>query len=50
MIPWSDLNHWSLPEGMQVDGVLAFPNTRERIDFLLGLLPPVICVGPHFPK
>ena len=48
MIPWSDLDLWALPEGMKVDGVIAFPNTRERIDFLLGLQCPVVCVGPHF--
>ncbi|MCH7226811.1 substrate-binding domain-containing protein [Haloferula sp. A504] len=48
MIPWADLDLWSLPEGMEVDGVIAFPNTRERIDFLLGLPCPVVCVGPHF--
>lgn len=50
MIPWADLDLWSLPEGMKVDGVIAFPNTRERIDFLLGLPCPVVCVGPHFSK
>ena len=48
MIPWADLDLWALPEGMKVDGVIAFPNTRERIDFLLGLQCPVVCVGPHF--
>ena len=48
MIPWADLDVWSLPEGMKVDGVIAFPNTRERIDFLHGLPCPVVCVGPHF--
>ena len=50
MIPWADLDVWCLPEGMQVDGVIAFPHTRERIDFLLGLACPVVCVGPHFPE
>ena len=50
MIPWLDLDQWSLPERMKVDGVIAFPNTRERIDFLLGLKHPVVCVGPHFPE
>jgi len=48
MIPWADLDLWSLPEGMKVDGVIAFPKTREKIDFLLGLQCPVVCVGPHF--
>jgi LacI family transcriptional regulator len=48
MIPWADLDRWCLPEGMRVDGVIAFPNTRERIDFLLGLSCPVVCMGPHF--
>ncbi len=48
MIPWADLDVWSVPEGMKVDGVIAFPNTQERIDFLLGLPCPVMCVGPHF--
>jgi LacI family transcriptional regulator len=48
MIPWADLDEWSLPEGMKVDGVIAFPQTREEIDFLLGLKCPVVCVGPHF--
>jgi LacI family transcriptional regulator len=48
IIPWADLGVWALPEGMKVDGVIAFPNTQERIDFLLGLQCPVVCVGPHF--
>jgi len=48
MIPWEDLDQWSLPEGMKVDGVIGFPSTREKIDFLLGLKLPVVCVGPHF--
>lgn len=33
---------------MKADGVIAYPNTRERTDFLLGLTCPVVCVGPHF--
>jgi LacI family transcriptional regulator len=48
MIPWADLDMWSFPDGMKVDGVIAFPNTRERIDLVLGLRCPVVCVGPHF--
>lgn len=48
MIPWADLDEWSLPVGMKVDGVIAFPQTREEIDFLLNLKQPVVCVGPHF--
>ena len=48
LIPWADLDQWSLPEGMKVDGVIAYPQTREEIDFLLGLKCPVVCVGPHF--
>lgn len=48
MIPWADLDQWSLPEGMKVDGVIAFPKTREDIDFLLGLRCPAVRVGPHF--
>ena len=48
MIPWADLDVWSLPEGMKVDGVIAFPKTRKNIDFLVGLRCPVVCVGPHF--
>lgn len=48
MIPWADLERWSLPEKMKVDGVIAFPQTRKEIDFLLGLKRPVVCVGPHF--
>jgi LacI family transcriptional regulator len=48
MIPWADLDRWSLPEKMKVDGVIAFPQTQEEIDFLLGLKCPVVCVGPHF--
>lgn len=48
MIPSADLDLWSLPEGMKVDGVIAFPKTREKIDFLLGLPCPVVCVGSHF--
>ncbi|MCH7226809.1 hypothetical protein [Haloferula sp. A504] len=39
---------WALPEGMNADGVIAFPHTRERIDFLLESKCPVVCVGPHF--
>ncbi len=50
MIPWADLDQWAMPEGINVDGVIAFPNTRERIDILLGLQCPVVCVGPHFPE
>lgn len=50
MIPWTDLDVWSLPEGMKVDGVIAFPNTRERMDFLRGLRRPLVCMGPHFPE
>ena len=50
MIPWADLDVWTLPEGMKVDGVIAFPHTRQEIDFLLGLKQPVVCVGPHFPE
>lgn len=48
MIPWADLDEWSLPEEMKVDGVIAFPQTQEDIDFLLNLKQPVVCVGPHF--
>lgn len=48
MIPWADLDLWSLPEEMKVDGVIAFPSNQERIDFLLELKCPVVCVGPHF--
>lgn len=48
MIPWADLDDWSFPKGMKVDGVIAFPQTREEIDFLLDLKQPVVCVGPHF--
>jgi LacI family transcriptional regulator len=48
IIPWADLDRWSLPEGMKVDGVIAFPQTRDEIDFLRGLKGPVVCVGPHF--
>ncbi len=48
LIPWADLDVWSLPEDFQADGVIAFPNTRDRIDFLHGLPCPVVCVGPHF--
>ena len=50
LIPWADLDVWSLPEGLKADGVIAFPNTRGRMDFLLGLQCPVVCVGPHFPE
>jgi LacI family transcriptional regulator len=48
MIPWVDLDVWAIPEGMKVDGVIAYPNKPERIDFLLALRCPVVCVGPHF--
>lgn len=50
LIPWADLDDWSLPEGLRVDGVVAFPQSSREIKFLLGLKVPVVCVGPHFPN
>lgn len=50
LIPWADLERWARPEGMKVDGVIAYPHTREEMDFLLDLDLPVVCVGPFFPE
>lgn len=50
MIPWADLDNWAIPNGVKIDGVIAFPNTRREIEFLEGLKMPVVCVGPHFPE
>lgn len=50
LIPWADLERWARPEGMKVDGVIAYPHTREEMDFLLHLDVPVVCMGPFFPE
>lgn len=48
LIPWADLEEWALPEDTKVDGVIAFPHTKEEMDFVRGLKPPVVCIGPHY--
>ena len=48
LIPWSDLDDWTLPRNMKIDGVIAFPSSRKDMDFLQRLKMPVVCVGPQF--
>ncbi len=48
LIPWADLDDWTLPRNLKIDGVIAFPSLRREMDFLLRLKMPVVCVGPHF--
>ncbi len=47
-IPWTDLEHWVMPERARPAGVIAFPQTEENRDFLISLKVPVVMVGPYF--